>query len=448
MEGFTFKPKDNLKVHTGKLAKPANVEAPDSNKTAYSLKLTWSAVPNADFYEITFIGMRYTTIKNTHFLFENLQPQTDYSFKIRAVNKDGNSDWTTFQAKTKENPLEFAIHDIVAQSTAADEEDNEISKLFDFDDKDMWHTKYGQKAVPFSIVMDLKTINQLDKFEYLPRVAGRNGVISKGTVEYSLDKNKWISAGAFDWKTDNTIKTFDFTNHPSARYLKINIEQGSGNYASGRELYVFKVPGTESYLPGDINNDHKIDNNDLTSYMNYTGLRKGDADFEGYISKGDINKNGLIDAYDISVVATQLDGGVKDIDTAAKVSGLLQISTAKQNYKKGETIEIMVKGVNLSNVNALSFGLPYNQQDYEYEGVETLNTGFLENLTNDRLHTDGSKVLYATFVNLGNKPTLNGSENLFIIKLKAKQNVTFDLKLSDGMLVGKNLEYINFLLSK
>ena len=448
MEGFTFKPKDNLKVHTGKLAKPANVEAPDSNKTAYSLKLTWSAVPNADFYEITFIGMRYTTIKNTHFLFENLQPQTDYSFKIRAVNKDGNSDWTTFQAKTKENPLEFAIHDIVAQSTAADEEDNEISKLFDFDDKNMWHTKYGQKAVPFSIVMDLKTINQLDKFEYLPRVAGRNGVISKGSVEYSLDKNKWISAGAFDWKTDNTIKTFDFTNHPSARYLKIHIEQGSGNYGSGRELYVFKVPGTESYLPGDINNDHKIDNNDLTSYMNYTGLRKGDADFEGYISKGDINKNGLIDAYDISVVATQLDGGVKDIDTAAKVSGLLQISTAKQNYKKGETIEIMVKGVNLSNVNALSFGLPYNQQDYEYEGVETLNTGFLENLTNDRLHTDGSKVLYATFVNLGNKPTLNGSENLFIIKLKAKQNVTFDLKLSDGMLVGKNLEYINFLLSK
>ena len=271
--------------------------------------------------------------------------------------------------------MEFAIHDIAAQSSAADEEDNEITKLVDFDDKDMWHTKYGQKAIPFSIVMDLKTINQLDRFEYLPRSSGRNGIITKGSVVYSLDKNKWIQAGTFDWKRDNTIKTFDFNNHPSARYIKISVDEAGNDYGSGRELYVFKVPGTESYLPGDINNDHKIDNNDLTSYMNYTGLRKGDADFEGYISKGDINKNDLIDAYDISVVATQLDGGAKVKDSAEKVSGSLQISTAKQNYKKGETIEVTVKGLNLTNVNALSFALPYNQQEYEYSGVQSLNTG-------------------------------------------------------------------------
>ncbi|MEO8112590.1 MAG: TIM-barrel domain-containing protein, partial [Ginsengibacter sp.] len=319
IEGFAFKPKDNLKVHTGKITMPENVEVLDSNKTAYSLNLTWNAVSNADFYEIAFNGMRYTTIRSTHFAFENLQPETDYSFKIRAVNKDGNSDWTSIQAKTKTNPLEFAIHDIKAQSSAADEEDNEIARLFDFDEKDTWHTKYGAKAIPFNIVMDLNTINQLDKFEYLPRISGKNGIISKGAVEYSLDKNKWIAAGTFDWKTDNTKKTFDFANHPSARYIKINIEQGAGNYGSGNELYVFKVPGTESYLPGDINNDHKIDNNDLTSYMNYTGLKKGDADFEGYISKGDINKNNLIDAYDISAAATQLEGGVKTTDSATKV---------------------------------------------------------------------------------------------------------------------------------
>ncbi|MDQ2752241.1 MAG: discoidin domain-containing protein, partial [Bacteroidota bacterium] len=444
IKGFIFKPKDNLKQESGILVLPQNVQVPDSNKTAYSLNLTWNAVPNADFYEIAFNDMRYTTIKSTRFLFEDLQPETEYDFKIRAVNKTGNSEWAKIQAKTKTNPLEFAIHDIVAQSSAADEEDNEIMRLFDFDDKDTWHTKYGQKAIPFNIVMDLKTINQLDKFEYLPRLDGRNGMVVKGTVEYSLDKNKWLPADTFNWNKDNTIKTFNFANHPSARYIKINIEQSVGNYGSGRELYVFKMPGTESYLPGDINNDHKIDNNDLTSYMNYTGLRKGDADFEGYISKGDINKNGLIDAYDISVVATQLNGGVKVNDSAAKVSGSLQIITAKQNYKKGETIEVTVKGVNLTNVNALSFALPYNQQDYEYVGVQSLNTGAMENLTNDRLHSDGNKVLYPTFVNEGNKAELNGSEDLFIIKFKAKQNLTFNMKLTDGILIDKSLEFINF----
>ena len=110
----------------------------------------------------------------------------------------------------------------------------------------------------------------------------------------------------------------------------------------------------------------------------------------------------------------------------------------------GETIEVMVKGMNLTNVNALSFALPYNQQDYEYEGVRTLNTASMENFTNDRLHSDGSKVLYPTFVNVGNKPALNGSENLFIIKFKAKQKVAFDLKPADDVLVNKELAYINF----
>ena len=92
----------------------------------------------------------------------------------------------------------------------------------------------------------------------------------------------------------------------------MTVDKAVGNFVSGREMYIFKVAGTESYLPGDINNDGIIDSNDLTSYMNYTGLRFGDGDFEGYVSKGDVNKNNLIDAYDISNVATQLEGGASN----------------------------------------------------------------------------------------------------------------------------------------
>jgi len=65
--------------------------------------------------------------------------------------------------------------------------------------------------------------------------------------------------------------------------------------------------------------------------MNYTGLRKGDADFEGYISNGDLNKNGLIDAYDISTVATQLNGGLQS-SSAEKVQGKLTIQPDKSHY--------------------------------------------------------------------------------------------------------------------
>ncbi|MFT4094911.1 MAG: dockerin type I domain-containing protein, partial [Niabella sp.] len=232
---------------------------------------------------------------------------------------------------------------------------------------------------------------------------------------------------------------FVFTNHPVVRYIKLNITQGAGDFGSGRELYVFKVPGSASYTPGDINNDGRIDNNDLTSYTNYTGLRKGDGDFEGYISNGDINKNGLIDAYDISNVATQLEGGVH-IDSAAAPSGKITVTANKKAYKKDEVIEIKVSGAQLANVNALSFALPYNQQDYEYIGVQPVGTKQMENLTYDRLHTNGSKALYPTFVNIGEQPQLTGTAYLFILKFKAKRNVIFSLKAVEGMLVSKTLE--------
>lgn len=253
-----------------------------------------------------------------------------------------------------------------------------------------------------------------------------------------MDKENWTEAGDFEWKRDNEVKIFNFAEKPTVRYVKMNVTEAVGNYGTAREIYVFKVPGTESYLPGDINNDKLIDQNDLTSYTNYTGLRRGDADFEGYISNGDLNRNGLIDAYDISVVATQLGEGIGAAKTE-KVAGSISISTAKRNYAKGEEVEIRVKGTGLRAVNALSFALPYNPADYEFVGIQPVGMKKMENLTNDRLHTNGVKSLYPTFVNLGDAETLEGDSDLCIIRLKARRNVKFDLKPVDGFLVDKRL---------
>lgn len=438
IEGFCFTPEDRHRITAGTLTAPVAQVTAD-NTEAYTLKPTWDKVTNADFYEIDFMDMRYTTIKDTELKFKDLSPETPYSFKIRAVNKDGVSDWTDFSATTKSDPLEFAIRGIKGECTAASQGRVGVKRLFDFvESGDIWHTKYGAKAVPFELVLDLVTVNQLDKFHYLPRTNAGNGTILKGTVAYSMNKEQWTEAGTFEWQRNDDVKIFNFTNHPTARYIKLSVTEAVGNYGSGKEIYVFKVPGTESYLQGDINADGKIDGNDLTSYTNYTGLRKGDSDFEGYISNGDINKNSLIDAYDISVVATQLEGGTDNRGTE-KVNGTLEISTSKQIYNKDEIVEIQVKGLDLRAVNAFSFALPYDQQDYEFVGVELQNMNQMENLTYDRLHTNGTKALYPTFVNIGNKKTLEGTVDLCILKFKAKRKVKFDLKMIDDLLIDKRL---------
>ena len=436
--GFVFEPADTYRVTSGNLSAPI-ARVTDENTEAYTLKPTWTGVDSADFYEIDFNDMLYTTIRDTALLFDGLEAETPYSFKIRAVNKDGYSDWAEFGAVTKANPLEFAISGIVGRTTAENQGGSGIHKLFDFDEGNMWHTKWGVQSVPFDLEMDLKTVNQLDKFHYLPRTGRGNGILLRGTVYYGMDREHWTEAGTFEWENNDQVKVFTFADRPTARYIKISVTEGVGGFGSGRELYVFKVPGTESYLPGDINNDGKIDGNDLTSYTNYTGLKRGDADFEGYISNGDLNKNDLIDAYDISVVATQLDGGVKSNDKAEKVSGTIEIDTDKTSYDKDEIVELRVKGADLRSVNAIGFALPYSPQDYEFVGVEVQNMKAMENLTNDRLHTDGSKVLYPTFVNIGDRETLEGTADLFVLKLKARRKVTFDLKPVNGFLVDKQL---------
>ncbi len=443
-KGFEFEPADKLTRQFGAIVAPSNIRVDEDETTAYTLTPRWDAVANADYYEIMFEEQLYSTIKNNELLFEDLVAETDYNFEVRGVNRAGVSDWTSFSAKTKADPLQFAIKGITGTSTVEHQGGSQISKLFDRDEGNMWHTKWGTKVSDFDIIIDLHSINQLDKIEYLPRTDGGNGILLKGSVYYSHNNQDWIEAGSFEWERNGETKVFDFVDKPTAGYVKVHVEKGVGDFGSGREMYIFKVPGTESYLPGDINHDRLIDRNDLTSYLNYTGLRQGDADFEGYVSNGDINKNGRIDAYDISVVATKLDGGVDKRKKIDAVSGSLVLKPSKSSYLKDEIVEITVSGDSLVSVNAFNFALPYSEQDYEYVGIESKGLKSMENFTNDRLHSNGDKVLYPTFINVGDQEYIEGSNELFVIKLKAKRDVKFNLKADKGILVDKNLHSIEF----
>ena len=441
MKGYRFQPQNKYLHSEGTLTAPV-VQLTDEHTEAYALTPSWNKVENADYYEIEHNGMIYTTIRDTHLLFEDLNPETEYSFKVRAINKDGKSDWSTVTATTKANPLEHAITGVTGETSCENQGGQGIDRLFNFDESDTWHTAWSKTATPFSITIDLKSINILDKLQYLPRLDAGNGTLLQGSISYSMDKTNWTECGHFDWKGGD-IKEFTFDQKPTARYICIKVEKAVGNFGSGRELYIFRVPGSESYLPGDINLDSKIDENDLTSYMNYTGLKKGDADFD-YVSKGDLNNNGLIDAYDISAVATQLEGGVK-IQKRDTLHIQVDIRTNKKSFRTGEILELTLNGKELKAINGISLALPYNTDDWEYISIDSPNLKEMKDMTRDRLHTDGSKVLYPTFVNIGNKPVLEGDQPLMTIRLKAKRTVTSIPKASKILVVDKQMNYLYWL---
>lgn len=442
MTGYEFTKGHPLAKQTAQISAPQGVKVAEADQQPYSLTPSWNAVSGADYYEIQFDGMIYSGIQQNKLIFTDLQPSTDYSFRVRAVNKAGASDWTDLQARTSVNPLEFAIQGITGTCSAESQPGNGLNKLFDFDEQSMWHSHWEKKATPFEIIADLHSVNTLERMVYVPRQVGVNGMITSATIATSMDKNHWVEAGSVQWTRDMEKKTFTFSQQPQARYIRIKVDKAYGDFGSGQELYVFKMKGSASYIPGDINNDKTLDENDLTSYLNYTGLRLGDKDFEGYVSKGDINGNGLIDAYDISNVAVEMEGRARP--SKDTLSGKLVMSPDKKTYKAGETAVITVRGFGLKAVNALSFALAYVPNDYEYLGCDAIGTKKMQNYTNDRLHSNGTKSLYPTFVNIGNQATLEGSEDLFTLKFKVKKAGAFTPQMTDGILVDKALFSILF----
>ena len=442
VKGFEFKMPNRQLVHHGKLAAP-QFNKQQSKAQAYTLQPAWDAVENADYYEVEYDGQLYSTIRDLNYLFDDLAPVTNYSFRVRAVNADGASEWTDFQLATVKDPLEWAVKGVKATTSVQNQGGQGTDKLFDRDLKTIWHTSWSNKqATPFEMIVDLRGVNQLERFEYIPREDAGNGTILSGAYSLSTDRQNWSAPVAFNWKKDGETKTVKFGEGAAARYIKLNIENAVGNFGSGREMYVYRRPGTEGVMQGDINRDKRVDENDLTSYMNYTGLRRGDGDFD-YVAIGDINNNGLIDAYDISCVGVELDGGVRN--SSDKVRGQLVLTPNVKTYKAGDVVEIKVSGKDLHYVNALSFGLPYKADELEYKGITLKGMKDMVNLTYDRLHTSGQKALYPTFVNRGNNFLLEeGNPELFTIKFVAKKAGKFNLKAVDGLLIDRNLGIASF----
>ena len=438
IKGYAYnQPATGLLTHHGALTTPT----PQQTECApYTLTPSWNSVDNADYYEVRFDSMTYSTIRNNSLLFEDLQPGTDYAFELRAVNADGTSDWTTINARTSKNPLEYALHGITATSTAKDMEGFAIDRLFDFQEGgDIWHTDYYTKAVPFSITMDLHATVTLDKMQYVPRANAGNGNILTADIFTSKDGKTWLPAGTQQWQRTAAKKDVAFTTQPQARYIRMDVKQAVGDFGSGAELYVFRLPDTKVLIPGDVNQDGKIDENDLTSYMNYTGLKKGDSDFDGYISNGDINGNGLIDAYDISNVATLLEGGIAHQDDR-QPQGTVAYAYNKASYQAGDEVVVTVKGSGLQAVNAVSLVMPYDLKTMQYSRTEAGALKGMRNMTYDRHHTDGSQVLYPTFVNIGEQPTIEGNVTLFTLHFKANKAFRAPKANVKGLLVSRSLK--------
>ena len=222
--------------------------------TSTSIDLRWEPVAEADCYRIDFNGMVYDNIKGGHLLFEGLSPDTEYEFNIRSL-EDGWPSFAGFKAvRTAADPILWAIRGVQATCSAPAQPGQDLKNFFDLDmNSEVWHTRWGEPAVPFTLELDLGAIYTLDKMDYYPRTDAGNGTLLEGTVCWSRDGAVWSEPQPFQWKRDNSVKSFGFEGTPQVRFVRISVTRATGAFGSGRELLIYRVPGTEGFKGGVFN---------------------------------------------------------------------------------------------------------------------------------------------------------------------------------------------------
>ncbi|HFU4450797.1 TPA: discoidin domain-containing protein [Streptococcus suis] len=421
---------------------PTGLTAPEEGISATSIRLQWTGVEGASSYDILRDGTLFTGITGTNFTFDDFAYGSEHSFKIRAVNAKGASAWSQeLRVATNEDPWSDAIEGIQATTNITPQDGQGLDKLFDKQVGHQFHSQWGAAVnFPATISMDLGGTYEVDRIEYYPRNdVGSNGRITKAYFEVSEDGVNWTTDSYYSvWANDNKTKTYKFA-VPRVRYIRMHIAEGVNNFVSGEELLVFKKPGSRMLIPGDISNDGRISDDDKTSFLNYSGLRTEDSDF-GYISHADSNKNGLIDAYDISVAAVQLEGGIA-APSQSNPAGRTYLTADKLDLTAGQTTTIRLMATDLEAVNALTSTVMIDGSQFEVVGQVTANQSFTkeaENFSYVRTRGNQSNIVFS-FVNFGDKPQLTGSGEIGRITLRALKDGQLDLTLQDGILVSNNL---------
>lgn len=441
---------------------PANAKIDEKATTPTSLTVTWDKVDKAVSYDVERDGVVISNITDTKEIFDGFDFVSKHEFRVRAVSAKGVSEWSDkLTGKTSDDPYKNAVEKVKVAANLPEQPGEELANLTDKDLTSMWHTNWNtgiadpKNGKPLVLSFDLGAIYPLEKISYLPRVAASNGTLTKIKYRVSQDGLKWSDfSEPITWKRNEEFKDIKLEKE-KVRFVEIEVLESVGNFGSGREMLFFKEDGAKGYLPGDITNDGVIDENDATSYRNYTGLEKVDSDFEGYVEQGDLNKNGVIDAYDINTVLRQLDGGIKKPSLKA-AEGTLSLALAtkedKAYYAPGEELTLKLVGKDLANVNALSARMNFDSNLFELSGQPKVTnaTEHMENYSKYRKHSNNVENLYLVLSNKGDKALLNGSNDLLSFNLKIKENIAkselekIKLTLDQGLLVSQALGQTEF----
>ncbi|MPQ44220.1 discoidin domain-containing protein, partial [Clostridium tarantellae] len=425
---------------------PTGLQANEVSDSKISIQ--WNESANTTSYDLMVDDMLYENIKSP-FKHEGLNFLSTHTYKVRAVNSAGASEWSEeLTVTTLENLLKDVVSPEEMSAIATSSQPGETpDKAIDGDIGTLWHTKWGENGIPATFDISFKNAYNLNKFEYLSRPKGSNGNIKKYNLYISQDGinyKKLVNEGI--WPDQNDPHMVEFKENMVVKHIRVEALQGNGNFAAALEFRPYKVEGTNKVILGDYTGDGQVTDNDIVFVNNYMGATEKDNDW-GYVSKCDINYNGVIDSYDLAFVSSQV--GEKLQPSGKEVKGNIALEFDKEQVKAGEEFTVSVLGKGISDMYAFDTLLDINTDKFEIvnSSVPVNSSNLTSSMVNASAYKEheGDDTVVVSFVGKGNMVPINEEGLLATFKLRAKVDTKTFMEASDARIVGTNLHIIEAL---
>ena len=447
VDGFSNTPEDDV-IDDEVPETPTNLQADEEGITADEIKLEWDQVEGENVqYDLMIDGVIHSNVftkdEDPYFIHSDLNYDTDYSYQVRAVNTKGASEWSKeLTVKTDLDPYRNVPENMTATASSY-QPGEEPEKAIDGDDNTQWHSEWGNPTLPHTFEIDMKLAYDLEKFEYLPRQGAGNGTILKYDLDVSLDGKTYkniVKDGTFE--RNDRLKTIDFDETVYARYIRVTITDSVGGFGSAREFRPYKKDKTEGWVVGKNISDGaegEIGEDDLNFFASYMGVDETDSAWD-QVMKGDINYNGVIDAYDLMYVASHL-GDEPLEETGQSIEGSLDVRPSKLKLEKGEQFTVDIIGSDLQDINAFGLELTLDTSKFKLVDDGISATDASEHMLNYS-NRNGQRIM-AAFSNKGLQPTLEGDETIATITLEAREDTEFDASITRSLLLNTSFDTID-----
>ena len=128
-----------------------------------------------------------------------------------------------------------------------------------------------------------------------------------------------------------------------------------------------------------------------------------------------------------------------------KPEGSIALVPESESVKAGETFTMTVLAKGALNVNAFGKVIDYNPAKLEFVSIEGNDSvKQMENLTVNKVYSDGTAYVNLAFANRGNKKLYNGSDELAVITMKALADVrpAEEMECEGVLLIGPGFDTV------